>query len=96
MYAIYDCAGCVVLTFTLSTLLFGLCTVLLTIEWGIESLVRTKFSSMVRTFSQDHPFVIRGTSPFSASMDYRSPVLVATSDAMIRDSHVQSRRPSLS
>lgn len=96
MYTICNFAACVVLIFTLSALLFGLCTVLLTIEWGIESLVRTKLNRTVRTFSHDQPFVMRGTSPLLASMGYRSPVLVASSDPMIRDSHVQSRRASLS
>jgi len=93
MYTICDFAACVVLIFTLSTLLFGLCTVLLTIEWGIESLVRTKLNRMVRSFSYDQPFVMRGTSPLSESMGYRQRVLVASSDPMIRDSQVQSRRP---
>ena len=38
MYTICDFVACVVLIFTLSTMLFGLGVVLLTIEWGIESL----------------------------------------------------------
>jgi hypothetical protein len=41
MYTISECVACVGLIFTLSTLLFGLCIVLLTIRWGIESLGRT-------------------------------------------------------
>jgi hypothetical protein len=32
MYTISECVACMVLTFTLSTLLFGLCIVLLTIS----------------------------------------------------------------
>jgi len=36
MYAISECAACVVVTFTLSALLFALCIVLLTIKDGLS------------------------------------------------------------
>jgi hypothetical protein len=110
MYTIRECVACVVLVFTLSTMLFGLGVVLLTIEWKFESLVRTSgdiqpdgsrfFSrSAVREARQavvgQWNALYARCLKWGASMAYRSPILVASSDAMIQDSQVQSRRPSL-
>jgi hypothetical protein len=91
-------------------MLFGLGVVLLTIEWKFESLVRTSgdiqpdgsrfFSrSAVREARQavvgQWNALYARCLKWGASMAYRSPILVASSDAMIQDSQVQSRRPSL-
>jgi len=110
MFTFYECVACVVLVFTLSTFLFGLCVLLLAIEWKIESLVRTLgqiqpdgsyfFSrSAVREVRQavlgQWNALYERCLKWGASMVYRSPVLVASSDPIIRDSHAQSRRPSL-
>ena len=110
MYTIRECVACVVLVFTISTLLFGLCVLLLTIDWKIESLVRTLgqiqpdgsyfFSrSAVREarravlgqWNALYERCLKG----GASMVYRSPVLVASSNPVIRRSHLHSRRADL-
>jgi len=110
MYTIRECVACVVLVFTAGTLLFGLGVVLLAIEWKIESLWRASretqadgsyfFSrSAVREARQavlgQWNALYERCLKWGASMVYRSPILVASSDPMIRESHVQSRRPSL-
>jgi len=111
MYTIRECAACVILMFTLSTLPFGLCILLLTIKWGIKRLRRTSGEiqqDASHTFSRSavrdarHKGVVGQWNALyarclkrGASMAYRSRILVASSDPMIRDSHVQSRRPSL-
>ena len=60
MYTISECVACVILALTVSTLLCGLCIVLLTIKWGIERLRHISANTTVCTFSHDQPLVLRG------------------------------------
>ena len=111
MYTFRECVACMAMVFTLNALLFGLCLALLTIEWGIESLVRwsgqiqqsrSRFFSpsaavdaWYRTVVDEWDALYEWYLKRGASMFYRSPVLVASSDRMIRDNRAQSLRHSL-
>jgi hypothetical protein len=110
MYTIRECAACVVIVFTLSTILFGLCVVLLTVEWRIESRWRalrqtqpdsSRFFSRSAVRDARQAVVSQWDALYErcltreANVVYRSPVLVASSDPMSRDSRARSRRTSL-
>ena len=96
---------------TLSTFLCGFYVVLLTIGWEIERLWHMSgkiqpdashfFSGSAvrdawhkRVLGQWNALYARCLKR-GATMAYQSPVLVASSDPIIRDSRVQSRRTSL-
>lgn len=110
MYTICECVACVVVALTLSIFLCAFYVVLLTIRWGIERLWRTSgeiqqdgshFFSRSAVREARQAVVGQWNALYErclnrgASMVYRSPILVASSYPLIRDSHVQSRRPSL-
>jgi hypothetical protein len=104
MFTVYECVACVVLVFTMSTLLFALCVVLLTVEWKIESLVRKSGeipdgffspSAMRNAIVGQRNFLYAWCLRSGANMGYRLPVLATSSDPLIRDSQAQSTRHSL-
>jgi hypothetical protein len=110
MYTIRECVACVVLVFTAGILLFVLCTVLLAVEWGIERLWHTSFeipADASHVFSRSvvgevwrkavlaqWNALYAGWLKVGAGIAYRSPVLVASSDPLLRESHAQSPRYS--
>jgi len=111
MYAIRECAACVVLVFTLSTFLFGLCVLLLAIEWKIESLWHASRETQLDGSHFFSPSAVHDAwrkavvgqwnalyaryLKRGASMAYRTRMLVAVPDPVIQDSRAQSRRTSL-
>ena len=109
MYTIRECVACVVLVFTAGILLFVLCTVLLAVEWGIERLWHTSFeipADASHVFSRSvvgdawrkavlaqWNALYAGWLKMGAGIAYRSPVLVASSNPLLRVSPTSTLFP---
>jgi hypothetical protein len=110
MFTVYEWVACVVVALTLSTFLCVFYVVLLTMRWGIERLWRRwgetqpdglHFFSQLTVRDAGHRFVVDRWNALCGwcirawpDTAYRSPLFVASSDPLIRESHAQSPRYS--